>query len=128
MITSTLPIWVFIWVVITHWISDFLFQPHAWAIKKSTCNIALAKHVLVYVTLMMTLWFLILGPLPTLLFGVVTFIAHLLTDYITSRWVSKAFKAEYFGGPVPNFGAFTRIGFDQVLHYVQLLLTLCLLL
>jgi hypothetical protein len=37
--------------------------------------------------------------------------------------VSKKFADHYYGSPIPNFGAFSTIGFDQVLHYVQLIIT-----
>jgi hypothetical protein len=52
-----------------------------------------------------------------------TFLCHFITDYITSRIVKKRFEDKYYGSPIPNLGAFTVIGFDQVLHYAQLFLT-----
>jgi hypothetical protein len=54
-------------------------------------------------------------------FGFITFIFHTITDYFTSRLNSKLWKK----GDVHNF--FVSIGFDQVLHYVQLFLTYKLL-
>jgi hypothetical protein len=63
----------------------------------------------------------------SLLFGVITFITHTATDYFTSRIVSKKFAKQEYGSPIPNFGAFTIIGIDQVLHYIQLFLTYQLL-
>jgi hypothetical protein len=60
-------------------------------------------------------------------FGVVTLICHTATDYVTSRIVSKKFAKGEYGSSIPNFGAFTIIGIDQVLHYVQLFLTYNLL-
>ena len=57
----------------------------------------------------------------------ITFILHFATDYITSRIVSKRFADKYYGSPIPNFGAFSIIGLDQVLHYAQLFLTYYLL-
>jgi hypothetical protein len=53
----------------------------------------------------------------------ITFVAHTVTDYFTSKAVSKKFAKNELGSSVPNFGAFSYIGFDQVLHYVQLILT-----
>ena len=50
-------------------------------------------------------------------FALVTFLAHTITDYITSREVKKLFdKEDYHNG-------FVIIGIDQFLHYVQLFLT-----
>ena len=46
----------------------------------------------------------------------VIFITHWLTDYFTSRLTSKLYKEERY------HDFFVMIGFDQVLHYTQLLL------
>jgi hypothetical protein len=65
--------------------------------------------------------------LDVLAFVGITFVAHTITDYITSRIVSRKFANKEFGSPIPNTGAFTVIGFDQVLHYIQLFGTYYLL-
>ena len=62
-----------------------------------------------------------------LYFFPITFISHTITDYFTSRIVSKRFKDGHLGSAIPNLGAFTVIGFDQVLHYIQLFTTFLLL-
>lgn len=61
--------------------------------------------------------------LKFLLFFLITFVTHTITDYITSRIVSKKFANKHLGSPIPNFGAFSMIGFDQVIHYGTLFLT-----
>ena len=53
----------------------------------------------------------------------VTFVAHTITDYLTSRLTSKLFASKTYYTGIPNFGAFSIIGLDQVLHYAQLFLT-----
>jgi hypothetical protein len=58
-----------------------------------------------------------------MIFAAITFVIHFATDYVTSRIVKKRFEAKHFGSPIPNLGAFSIIGFDQVLHYTQLFLT-----
>jgi hypothetical protein len=55
------------------------------------------------------------------LFVLITFIAHTITDYFTSRLNSKLWQQ----GKVHNF--FISVGFDQVLHYIQLFTTYYLL-
>ncbi len=125
-------------IVLIHWIADFVFQAEEWANNKSKNNIALYKHVITYSTLWLLPICLILGierphettewyVYSTLIFFVLTFCCHFITDYITSRIVSKKFANEEYGSPIPNTGAFTVIGFDQVLHYAQLFLTFHLL-
>ena len=59
--------------------------------------------------------------LNTLFFVGITFVCHTITDYFTSRLNSKLWAK----GDVHNF--FVSVGFDQVLHYVQLFLTYQLL-
>jgi hypothetical protein len=125
-------------IVLIHWIADFVFQAEEWANNKSKNNIALYKHVITYSTLWLLPICLMLGierphettewyVYSTLIFFVLTFCCHFITDYITSRIVSKKFANEEYGSPIPNTGAFTVIGFDQVLHYAQLFLTFHLL-
>jgi len=61
------------------------------------------------------------------LFFPITFILHTLTDYFTSKIVKYKFNKKHYGSFIPNFGAFTIIGLDQLLHYIQLFLTYYLL-
>jgi hypothetical protein len=129
-------------IIIIHYIADFIFQDEKWALGKSKNMNDLISHTLMYTLI----WFLsfisfagvnvlILGlhgdyygyTLKILLFFPITFILHTITDYFTSRVVSKKFANKEYGSPIPNFGAFTIIGFDQVLHYVQLFTTYFLL-
>lgn len=116
-----------------HWVSDFIFQDERWAINKSKNFYALLNHTFVY----SILWYLPLVfltkyntnhslnniPYEALLFVIITFIFHTTTDYFTSKIVSKKFENKHYGSAIPNLGAFTIIGFDQVLHYFQLFIT-----
>lgn len=108
-------------IIIIHWLADFVFQTHWQATNKSTNNKALFQHVLTYVGI----WFILLfgfyvktNLINVLLFTLITFIAHFITDYFTSRLNSYLWKK----GDIHNF--FVSVGFDQVLHYVQLFLTI----
>lgn len=115
---------VFILIVLMHWIADFIFQAEKWGLGKSKSWIPLLKHTIVYSSFwLIPVWVMTENLINSLLFVGVTFIAHTITDYFTSRIVSKKFANNYYGSPIPNFGAFTTIGFDQVLHYLQLILT-----
>jgi hypothetical protein len=123
-------------IIFIHWIADFVFQDEKWALGKSKNWSDLLAHTATY-TLMwwspiMVLLIFYSNTLPitgTQVFGFlgITFIAHTITDYFTSRIVSKKFANKHYGSAIPNFGAFTVIGIDQVLHYVQLFLTYYLL-
>lgn len=115
--------------IILHWIGDFILQTHEQSIKKSKSNKYLLQHTVTYsivwifgITFLWgnghtTQWYI----LHSLLFGLITFICHTITDYFTSRWTSKL----YDKGDIHNF--FVLVGFDQILHYTQLILTYKLL-
>jgi len=128
-------------IIIIHWFADFVMQDEKWAISKSKDNNALLHHALTYsIVWLYGAFFLfswnkiIIGQSDesitlkwlltySLLFTEITFVAHFITDYFTSRIVSKMFAENKYGSPIPNFGAFTVIGIDQVVHYVQLFFT-----
>jgi len=112
-------------IIFIHWVADFVLQTHWQATNKSKDNKALTMHVLSY----STIWFLIANVysiitgnyLVLALFPPITFVSHWITDYFTSRLNSILWAK----GDVHNF--FVSVGFDQVLHYLQLFLTFYLL-
>lgn len=107
---------LFIHLILIHFLADFGLQTHEQATLKSTSNKFLAYHVGVYSLVWLIANISILGW-HTITFAVITFVAHFITDRFTSRIVKPFFaKQDYHN-------AFVGIGFDQVLHYVQLFLT-----
>lgn len=125
------------YIVVIHFIADFIFQAEEWATNKSKDLVALVSHTFVYTLVwLIPAGFLFSSPCDlSPIFGRcvdgyklfsflgITFASHTITDYFTSKIVSKKFANGEYGSPIPNFGAFTIIGFDQVLHYAQLFLT-----
>ena len=105
-------------IVVIHWFADFVLQSDRQAKGKSKNWEPLLSHTIVY----SLVWFLVGNTLISVgylsvsffLFAPVTFIFHTITDYFTSRLNSKLWAK----GDVHNF--FVSVGFDQVLHYVQL--------
>ena len=125
-------------IIVIHFVADFIFQDGEWGATKSKSNIALLNHVATYTTFWVfgsCILFGIYSPEHTtewyvthsIIFAIITFIIHFSQDYITSRITSKGFENKNYITGIPNFGAFTVIGFDQVLHYAQLFLTFYLL-
>lgn len=129
-------------LIIGHFIADFVLQDVDWANNKSISNKTLLKHTVTY----SLFWYLVMvgfsvwgnhfnGPTVEelgwtpwiMLFPIITFFFHTLTDYFTSRVVKKMFERKEYGTHLPNTGAFTVIGLDQVLHYLQLFITYKLL-
>lgn len=108
----------FIFLIIVHFLADFGLQTHDQAINKSTSNKYLAFHVGIY----SMVWFIAMWGYTglwnlALYFAVITFVAHFITDYITSRISKKFFGVNDF------HNGFVTVGFDQVLHYLQLIVT-----
>lgn len=115
---------IFLLIVVVHWIADFVFQAEKWSLGKSKSWAPLLKHTATYSSLwLIPVWLMTEDLIVSLAFVAITFVAHTATDYFTSRIVSNKFESGHYGSPIPNFGAFSIIGFDQVLHYVQLMLT-----
>ena len=115
-------------IIFIHWVADFVLQTDWQAQNKSKNNYALLSHTSNYSLVWLLPMCLVFGVMKegattkwivwtTLYFSIITFFAHTITDYFTSRLNSKLWsegKVHYF---------FVSVGFDQVLHYGQLFLT-----
>jgi membrane-bound metal-dependent hydrolase YbcI (DUF457 family) len=116
-------IWSVLFIIFVHWVSDFVLQTHHMSTRKSSSNYYLTMHVIVYAFSTIVLWALVFPLLgihlssgPVWLAFLLIFVTHWITDYFTSRRTSKLYKEEKY------HDFFVVIGFDQVLHYTQLLL------
>ena len=110
-----------------HWVADFILQSDEDAKGKSTNNGHLLSHTATYtfVWIAPALWYTLHNNIDSMLavyFLGITFVLHTVTDYVTSRINSKLWKK----GDSHNF--FVSVGFDQILHYMQLFITFKLLL
>lgn len=115
-------------ILLVHWFADFVMQTDKMAQGKSKNWSDLISHTWTYcsiwwcfgiVAVVVNIYypFFIYKSWSLSLFTLITFIAHTITDYITSRENSKLWEAK----KIHNF--FVCIGFDQWLHYVQLFIT-----
>lgn len=96
---------------ILHFIGDFLFQTRYIANNKSTKIEALLLHGLIYTATMAVLMFFGI----TLRYVVLIGMSHLITDAITSQATTYYYKKENW------YMFFSVIGFDQLLHTIQIL-------
>lgn len=112
-------------ILIIHWIADFVLQTDKQAKGKSKNWSDLLEHTLTYSILWLAIgmFYSVFTTMTYnwLWFGIITFVAHTITDYFTSRLNSRLWAK----GDVHKF--FVSIGFDQILHYVQLFFTYYLL-
>ena len=124
----TINIWIVLAILFVHWVADFVCQTSWQAENKSKTWDALLKHTLTY----SAIWFLpalamfalshpnepVGWEIPrAFAFTAITFACHTATDYYTSRVNSMLWEKK----EVHNF--FVSIGWDQLLHYIQLILT-----
>lgn len=115
---------VLVGMMLFHWIGDFILQSNEMATNKSKSIYYLSSHVFVYsVTIYLYLMLLLLmGFEITVLdcywfFGF-NFSAHWLIDFITSRITSTLYRKNR----IHDF--FVVIGFDQLLHFTTLYISL----
>ena len=106
--------YVIMYIMVVHWVANFVMQTDEMATGKSSSNKWLLAHTSTYTIVMGVLT---LNPAYALVNGVL----HTLVDYVTSRWSSKLWAK----GDVHNF--FVVIGLDQLIHAVTLIVTYKLL-
>lgn len=116
-------------ILLIHFVGDFVLQTQEQASNKSTSNRYLALHVFNYSLFTALGWFIFLpshisfpwvvscapGHINVIWVFIITFIAHFITDYFTSRWTKSLWEKK----EVHDF--FVAIGFDQFMHAAQLL-------
>lgn len=117
---------IIILILLVHWFADFHFQSDRLARSKATSISALTEHIVIY-TFTWIIWAFALFEacsnslgemwIKCGIFGGITFVCHWITDYFTSKKVKKLFDMQDF------HNGFVVIGFDQILHYVQLFAT-----
>lgn len=105
-------------ILLIHFLADFALQTDYQAKNKYKWDVELAQHAGTYSLCWVFGSYVILQDVGiAVVFGIITFVAHFITDGITSNISKKYFdKGDYHNG-------FVVIGADQVLHYIQLYLT-----
>lgn len=102
-------------LIIMHFIFDWWLQTNNQAMNKSSDNLVLTHHVLIYF-IGLWLWaeFFEVSHWWIILNGVM----HWITDWLTSRGNVYLYKK------YNRSGLFKGIAFDQMIHFITLLLTL----
>lgn len=104
-------------ILLIHFFADFTLQTDDQSRLKSTSPLFLTYHVITYsLTWLVVVTIMYESLYLGLIFSIVTFIFHWVTEYVTSKMVKHFFENEdYHTG-------FIVIGADQFLHYTQLIL------
>jgi len=111
-------IWMILLVLFLHWVTDFVLQNDWMAKNKWQDTDALLSHIFVYTTVFFVFSYilgLVYSDMSWLLYGLLVGVLHFFTDKYTSRWTHRLWEEK----KVHKF--FVVIGFDQLLHFVQLL-------
>lgn len=116
-------------ILLGHWVADFVLQTRWMARNKSHDVWALVVHVTVY-THVLTAWVLMLGwwlawrgselsflPRDAIAFGLISGMLHFATDYFTSRLSSRMYETS-------REHAFWTIGLDQWIHQASIIFVL----
>lgn len=118
---------LFIYILLIHFLADFGLQTHEQATGKGVGPKFINKQLFYHVGVYSLIWLIATIPvleynLRFIPFVMITFTCHYLTDWCTSR-IGKPYweKGDYHNG-------FVIVGFDQILHYLQLYFTFKLLL
>ena len=108
-LTQAIELKYLVVLIIVHFVSDFLMQTDKMALNKSTSNKWLTYHIFVYSVLS----FFLFGPL----YAGVNAALHWVTDFISSRVMTKLWKAE------KRKWFFAVLGADQAAHMLAMVLT-----
>lgn len=119
-----ISLYVIIVLLVAHYVSDFVMQNDYMARNKSNKNLPLFLHGLTYTCSMLIITCIAFYSKYDLSlvvqFVLINGILHTAVDFFTSRVASSANKAGKLGGQIPNFGFFSIIGIDQLIHYTML--------
>lgn len=111
--TLTLPL--ILWILVAHFIGDFLLQSDEMATRKSKDWLYLLLHVEVYMLLLLP--FISWGATWALPWVLLNAVAHFGTDAVTSRITTRLYHAG------ERHWFFVVIGLDQLIHVATLLTT-----
>lgn len=119
---TTFTIELILIILLVHWLADFVIQTDYQATNKYKSVEQLTYHVLSYTGVWIIPSIIMLNSaLDIIFFLCITFVTHFLVDYVSSKLSHKYFNTTNY------HNAFVVIGFDQLLHYAQIILTILLL-
>jgi len=107
-----------VFIFLFHFIADFVCQSREMGRNKSTNFMWLFKHLLTYTTVLGVLSYPLFSYwLPFVVWLIINFYIHLITDFFTSK------LSGYFYLKNKEYMFWNIIGIDQTIHFITLYLT-----
>ena len=102
----------FIYILLAHWVGDFLFQSTNMAVKKYNSLKWLFLHIITYTAVMLVTGQILFSWQVGLGYAIFNGLLHLITDFFTSKLSAKYQDRPRIFYPI--------LGFDQFIHMVCL--------
>ena len=123
---------LFTYVLVLHYLGDYIFQPYWVSVEKSENLKILLYHVFIYTATLYLGLIFVVGLKSVLVFSGITFALHFMVDFLTSRIISDNSSNLRLDPDVSKpihkrlklWGPISLLGFDQLLHQVCLLIAL----
>ena len=123
---------LFIYILILHYLGDYIVQPYWLSVQKSESQKMLLYHAFIYTSVLYLGLIFVVGLKSVLVFSGITFALHYIVDFVTSRVISDNSSSLILdpdaSKPVHKrlklWGPISLLGFDQLLHQVCLLIAM----
>ena len=125
-----ISIQLFAYILFLHYLGDYIFQPYSMSVRKSEDHMVLLYHTIIYTGTIYAGLLFVVGVNEAITFAVLTFFAHYVVDFVTSRVISNN-SSELELDPDSSkpihkrlklWGPISLLGFDQLLHQACLLI------
>ena len=83
---------LFAYILFLHYLGDYIFQPYSMSVRKSEDHMMLLYHTIIYSSTIYLGLLLVVGAKEAITFAVLTFFAHYVVDFVTSRVISDNFS------------------------------------
>jgi len=121
---------LFTYILFLHYLGDYIFQPYDMSVLKSENHMMLLYHTIIYTGTIYLGLLLVVGVFEAMTFATLTFLAHYVVDFITSRVISNNSSGLELDPDVSRpihkrlklWGPISLLGLDQLLHQVCLLI------
>ena len=127
---------LFFYILLLHFIADYILQPYWMSVEKADRIGILITHILIYTVVIFTGTWLVVGLEQSIKFSLLSGALHFVVDYGTSRIISgnsgtlelDPDERKPIHRRLQLWGPITLLGFDQLLHQACLAYAVHLLL